>query len=181
MKDHLIIKKLYFINFTLLSDPELINILHWRNEESIRSKMTNSDIISPEDHLKYCHSLKHNKNTMMFRVDCNDEPCGVITLKKINRLKREAEVGTYYFKSGIVASKCNSLALALYQALGIDTLYSYIKKTNTQAILFNLLKCKCKFIREDDQYLYSETKTFYDPKIYEGIELKLLLGEESYE
>lgn len=59
------IHKISFVNFTRLNEDELTEILAWRNRPAIRSKMANDSPITLENHLDFCHSLKHRTDVLM--------------------------------------------------------------------------------------------------------------------
>ena len=66
------------IDFTQIEDLHLKKqILEWRNDESIRKWMYNSDIISLEQNLSFIDSLKYKKDKVYFLVKRNNEYIGV--------------------------------------------------------------------------------------------------------
>lgn len=57
-----------FKNFVMLSDEEVKNVWQWRNDESIRKWMYNSDIIPWDNHLKFIESLKNREDKYYWLV-----------------------------------------------------------------------------------------------------------------
>lgn len=65
-----------FINVTDLSEEYASKLREWRNQEHVRSKMFNQNIISSEDHARFLHSLKENKNKKVYVAFIDDRPFG---------------------------------------------------------------------------------------------------------
>lgn len=147
--------KIKLENFIYLNDEDLLEILSWRNRDEIRLKMSTSEIISKESHLSFCHNLKNRNDCVYFRVSCNEKPCGVFSLQKIDKEKHSAEPGSYYvWGPKLLPYWVSKISVYMYQTLGIKEIHFCTKKDNEQAILFNILKNKAKVILEDDQYVY---------------------------
>ena len=163
-----------YINFTHLSLPEKLKVLEWRNRSCIREKMANASIISEEEHLNFCDSLLCRQDLKMFQVRCNGEGVGVISLKHIDLIKKSAEVGNYYIKSGIIPSKCAFYADHLFSKLGLSELTCYVKKNNLKALMFNLVKLHGIYQHEDDKYVYIKFLVSPQP-IKAGVSLEINL------
>lgn len=148
------VEKISFVSFTKLSEEELLTILSWRNRDDIRLNMDHPDIISPEDHLNFCRSLQGREDLMMFRISCNDKPCGVVTLRKIDKEHRSVEVGSYFIERGYISTICSKAMSNLCLSLGLDTLNSYVKKDNLQGMAHTILKYGASVTREDEHYVY---------------------------
>ncbi len=148
------IEKISFISFTRLSEDELLTILSWRNRDEIRLSMDHPEIISAQDHLKFCKSLQGRQDLMMFRVSCNEVPCGVVTLRKIDKEHKSVEVGSYYIERGYISTMCSKAVSNLCLSLGLETLNSYVKKDNLQGMAHSILKYGAKVTKEDERYVY---------------------------
>lgn len=94
--------KLAFVNFTLLSQDLLLEILSHRNAPEIRSQMRNSDPISAEDHLRFCAGLKHSKSKFYFAVFLNDILIGVLDYRLLDAKDRIYESGAYLDRKSVV-------------------------------------------------------------------------------
>lgn len=154
MSGRIEINEICFRNFTTLNKSALLEILSWRNSEHIRSRMMETSEISAEEHLNFCASLKNRSDMRMYRVDCNGKPCGVLTIKKIDLIHHCAETGAYYIEGQNIPAKVTYHAAELYRSLGIKEVHSYIKKSNLQAVLFDLLKTNAVMTGEDDNFVY---------------------------
>lgn len=144
-----------FINFTKLTKEELLQILEWRNSDNIRQEMTHQEVISQDEHLKFCKKLKKRTDCVMCRIDWNNEPYGVITVSKLNNFKHSAEIGTYFIKHDLnIPAICMVYAGYLYQRLNLKEINFYTKKSNVKAIMFNLLKQGGKIVKEDEDYVF---------------------------
>lgn len=161
MIERIELKEICFRNFTTLDEAALLEILAWRNSERVRSKMVHSKEISPEEHLQFCASLKERSDPCMYSVDCNGIPCGVITYRKIDPLKHSAESGAYYITGSNIPAKSALYSEVLRRSLGFKEIYSYIKKSNLQAVMFKLFKTKSKICDEDDDYIYFKEDVDY--------------------
>lgn len=91
--------------FQQLSEPELLEILAWRNSDSVRLHMVHPEIITPEKHLAFCHKLQDNPCHEYWRVSQLGENIGVVTLAYAR--DGRAELGLYKnpalsFKAGAI-------------------------------------------------------------------------------
>lgn len=154
---------LKFVNFTKLDDDALVEILEKRNLPNIREKMANSQVISKEEHLKFCHSLKTDKSKLYFKVLYNDEFVGVMDFQNIDYEKHSYEPGSYFFneENTELAVHCSSAICYICLELGLYYPNIYVKKTNFQALMFNTMKLANSIIGEDEEYYYL-TNSFVD-------------------
>lgn len=67
---------------------------NWRNQDFVRSNMTNHDIIEKEEHIRYIESLRHSKDNKVFLALNHQEPLAIITIK-IHWDENYIEPGTY--------------------------------------------------------------------------------------
>lgn len=82
-----------FENFVNINEREKELILKWRNSDRIRNKMTNQEMITLENHLKWINALKEKNNQLYFLFKINKIPCGVFDFTKINKVS--CECGSY--------------------------------------------------------------------------------------
>lgn len=112
----------------------------------------------------------------MYRVDCNGIPCGVITYRKIDPLKHSAESGAYYITGSNIPAKSVLYSEVLRRSLGFKEIYSYIKKSNLQAVMFKLFKTKSKICGEDDDYIYFKEDVDYSYDV-SSLPVKVIICE----
>lgn len=144
---------LTFVNFTELTDPELMEILAWRNLPHIRDKMTHSEVIAPEDHLRFCHALKNRPDLLFLRIDVNGQKAGVST-SRFDFEKQVIEPGVYYINHAYAAAKVGIALGFIYESYGMHEVRLEVKKGNHEALLFNALKTGATLTGEDEHYLY---------------------------
>lgn len=153
-------KIIKFKNFIHLDESELLFVLEKRNSDEIRNKMTNTDIISVEDHLKFCNSLKNDSTRLYYLIYLDDEPVGVADFQDINNENHTYEPGMYFF-----SEQSNQRTYITYALGYIRCMYKLyypfirVRKDNPQALFFNTMKMGAKLEREDEDFYYlSEEK-----------------------
>lgn len=111
-------------NFIDLTHDEVIEVLSWRNHESIRLWMHTTDIITLDEHLAFITLLKTSSNKLYFVVIKNSSPIGVIDL--INITNTTASLGMYANpfsdRKGIGTIILRALMCHAYDTLGLSTL-----------------------------------------------------------
>jgi UDP-4-amino-4,6-dideoxy-N-acetyl-beta-L-altrosamine N-acetyltransferase len=80
-------------NFIDLTHDEAIDVLSWRNHESISTWMYSTQAISLDAHLAFIKSLKTSTDKLYFVVIKNGNPIGVIDLVDIT--STTASLGLY--------------------------------------------------------------------------------------
>lgn len=149
-------KKLKFVNFTKLNKKELLEILNLRNSYRIRSKMTNSEPISEEDHLRFCYNLDNDSTKLYLKILLDDEFVGVFDIQDIDSKKHTYTPGMYFTgdDKSIIAVHCSSAVS--YLCLKMDIYYPniLIKKDNLQSLMFNTMKLENRIVREDSDFYY---------------------------
>lgn len=78
-----------------IQKKDLNLIWQWRNQESIRKCMYNTQLISWEQHLQWYEQLKKNENKESKIFYCNHIPYGVVNIKKIHLMDSICEWGFY--------------------------------------------------------------------------------------
>src|SRR5574344_351431 len=146
---------LTFRNFTKLPQKDLLYILEKRNSPDIRNKMTNTTIISRENHLSFCKSLRNNPTKLYFAVYLNNAIIGVIDFQNINYDKHTYEPGSYFFDSPSIV-RSHAVSASGFVRLEKKLYYPQIvvKKDNIQALLFNTMKMGAQIESEDENYYY---------------------------
>ncbi len=124
-------------NFTELSDDEAIEVLGWRNEESVRSNFFDSSIITQDKHLSFVKSLSTTTSRRQFLAIKDNEKIGVVYLTKINSSESEYELGIYTNPFSGTKNKGSLIMgkiLDECKKLNITTIRLNVFKTNERAI-----------------------------------------------
>jgi len=147
--------KIVFKNYSTVDEQESFEILKIRNTDYIRKNMITNEIISYENHIKWCESLKTNLQKRYFAVICDEEILGSCSWIK-------EEMGFtwgIFFKDGvnpIISSVSAYLFLEnCFFKDEIKKLNSLVKKKNNIAFNFNK-HFGFKIYKEDEEYFYLE-------------------------
>ena len=143
--------KIIFKDFTFLSDDEKKEVLELRNKKNIRENMTNSEIISLENHFNFINSLKDSSNKKYFAIFSQDELLG-----SLNFIKNEELSWGLYFKdssSPILKSVSTYIFLEFIFKQFDDDINSSVKKNNIQALNFNK-SFGFDIFKENNEYFY---------------------------
>jgi len=121
-------------------------LFHWRNQQEIRQKMVEQQIITQIDHNRWFLSLAHNKAQHHFVIYYKDIAIGAINIRcKVDEVLTEskvAEVGLYIadaqYRGNIIAF-APSLAINDYafEQLNIKQLKSKVRADNIAALKYN--------------------------------------------
>lgn len=84
-----------FVNYTQLSEDDKRKVLDWRNDESIRKNMYNTDEITLDSHLAFIESLNRRKDRYYWMVTCSGEPIGSLNITDVDFENSSAELGYY--------------------------------------------------------------------------------------
>jgi UDP-4-amino-4,6-dideoxy-N-acetyl-beta-L-altrosamine N-acetyltransferase len=111
-------------NFIDLTYDEVVEVLSWRNHESIRIWMHTTNTITLDEHLAFIQSLKSTTSKLYFVVIKNGNPIGVIDL--VNITNTSASLGLYANpfsdRKGIGTIILRALMRHAYDTLGLSTL-----------------------------------------------------------
>jgi UDP-4-amino-4,6-dideoxy-N-acetyl-beta-L-altrosamine N-acetyltransferase len=128
-------------NFIELNDEILLNILAWRNAEEIRKWMYNDSIISEENHLTFCRSLKNNITAGYWLMCLGNKNVGVINLTKYDEINKTGEFGFYlnpqFFKSGLGLNLYYIALELFFNNFKLNNVQGFVKNTNSSALLMN--------------------------------------------
>lgn len=187
-----------FKNITTLTKTEQLQILDWRNSESIRSKMLNQEIISPKDHLSYCEKLKQDNTTLLFRVSVNQAPCGMVNFANLNYTNKTGEYGLYVVdeRPGIGPYLGRLAVYYFFELLSFSELNIIILSTNKTSILFSekLLLFKDPYVNKReftsngqalDAVHYTMTKKYWEQYVKEQYirnlsSIEFIVNDEHY-
>lgn len=78
-----------------ITKEDLKQILDWRNQESIRKVMYNSNIILLEQHIQWFERLQKSETAISKIFYYNQVPYGVLNVKDIDRVNNKCEWGFY--------------------------------------------------------------------------------------
>lgn len=148
-------ESLSFVNFNYLTEDVLLEILEHRNATEIRMQMRNTEIISREDHLRFCKSLKDSNTRFYYAIYHNDKLIGVIDYNLLDEVKRTYESGSYFFDDpSVVRTHANLAGIYICIEKRLYIPKNIVKKNNIQAVLFNTMKLGMSIDSEDDEYYH---------------------------
>ena len=113
--------KYTYINFTLLSSEELLEILEWRNHPNVRKHLNTTNVISEEEHLIFCESLKNTSEKYYWMVKKGDRPIGVLNIIHVNYEDETCESG-FYLIPNLVGSGEGLFAMCNYKTFLLSEL-----------------------------------------------------------
>jgi len=113
--------KYTYINFTLLSSEELLEILVWRNHPNVRKHLNTTNVISEEEHLIFCESLKNTSEKYYWMVKKGDRPIGVLNIIHVNYEDETCESG-FYLMPDLVGSGEGLFAMCNYKTFLLSEL-----------------------------------------------------------
>ena len=141
MKKSTISLKLLGVNLREAQDSDKLKIYNWRNLDHVRSWMRESDLISMRDHLEWFRSIDQKKKILLI-YSFYQKDIGVISIKDINNLNHEANLGAYVGDIEFLGSPYNVLAILLaynycFEKLKINKIRTSIHKSNKSALRLN--------------------------------------------
>ena len=149
---------LSFINFNHLSEDILLEILEHRNSKEIREQMRNTEIISKDEHLNFCKNLHSNHKLLYYAVFNDNKLIGVIDGVILDEVSRTFMPGCYFFdESSIVRTHACIAASYIWNKKNLLHSKVIVKKNNTKALMFNILKFGYKIDGEDNEYYHLST------------------------
>ena len=155
-------------NFTLLNEEELLMILERRNHPDVRKWMVQSDPITPEEHLRYCASLKNRPERLQLFVEFDSKPACVISYKATDSSWHElADNGIYAFDPEPCSSSLlsNIIAYQLFAIRGVKVSNIMVRNENEIAIFVNQYYHGFRIVAHDEHFTYmrstlTKTKSF---------------------
>lgn len=163
-------------NFTLLSENEQLMILERRNNPDVRKWMVHTDPISPEEHLRYCASLKNRLDMLQLLVEFDGTPACVLSFKASDNSWHElADSGIYAFDPTPCASSIlsNIISCMLIIERGIKVCNTIVKNENEIAIFANQYYHNYHVIKKDDKFTFMSANT-KEPSFYRELADRLL-------
>lgn len=132
----------YGITFERLKEEDIELVRNWRNSDPVRMNMKYREIISPEQQLKWFHSV-NNLNNNFLLIHYQGEKIGLLNDKNIDWEARTSESGIFLGRTEFY----NTFVPYLVSIAGIETTFyllgwnkqfAQILRSNTNAIRFNL-------------------------------------------
>jgi len=155
-----------FVNFKELNEQQKLMVLDWRNHESIRKWMYNSDPISLEDHLKFIEALKTDPFKIFLLVKRKGQFIGTYSLVNIQNNTGEGGfyLSPYLENVNFSVEFCYATFDYVFNELGFDKITGYALKDNKNANSLN------------NFFGFSQTAT---SKAINGVETEFYYGELS--
>lgn len=134
--------KYSYKNFVNLTDEELLLILQWRNHPDIRKCMNNTEPISEESHLNYCHNLKNREDVIYWLILKENKPVGVLNIIDIDYENGICEPG-FYLAPEVMGRGESIFVLSNYKdfllnKLGFHALVGHNYADNKPALVFTM-------------------------------------------
>ena len=112
MKKSIISLNFSDINLREAQDLDILKIYNWRNLDHVRLFMKETDIISMEDHLKWFKSIDGKKKILLI-YSFYQKDIGIISIKDIDDLNHEANLGAYVGDINFLGSPYNVAAILI--------------------------------------------------------------------
>lgn len=123
-----------------IDESDLPLILNWRNQESIREVMFNSDMILWEQHSQWFNKLRKSDSAISKVFYFDDIPYGVLNITQIDPVNNTCEWGFYI--GSLTAPKGMGTILG-YTALNYIFQELHIRKLSAQVFEFNNKSINC--------------------------------------
>lgn len=126
-----------FKNYTMLTLAEKEQMLEWRNHETIRKNMYNTQPIPLENHLAFIESLLSRKDRYYWMVCENGKPVGSLNIVDVDTDKESAELGYYMAPEFLGTSSgiffINNVLAFAFDVLKLQSLYGATNVKNRVA------------------------------------------------
>lgn len=154
--------KYTYVNFVLLSQAELLEVLGWRNHPSVRKYLNNNDLIQENEHLSFCYNLNNNNEKFYWLVKKNNKPIGVLNIINVDYSERTCESGFYLVPdllgSGEGLFVMRNYKTFLLKELKFKAVYGHNFYDNMSALIITMfLGAKINNVRYIDAKLCIET------------------------
>lgn len=153
-----------FKNFVNLSESEIETVWRWRNNDSVRRFMYNTNTISFNEHLKFLNGLYNRIDSYYWIVYKKSTPIGVMNITSVNSTKNIAEIG--FYQAPTICGQGFKLLYSCYKlffnSLGFDSLYACVNTYNIESLLLSrYLGCifDKKIDKNETTYLVSDNLT----------------------
>lgn len=163
-------------NFTLLSKDELFMILERRNHPEVRKWMAHTAPITPEEHLRYCSSLKHRPDTLQLLVEFDGKSTCVLSYKATDSSWHKVSGGIYAFDPEPCSSSILSLIVSskLIAERSIKVMSIKVKNNNEVAIFANQYYHGYHIVKKDAEFTYMSVNLEHPASFYQEYADRLL-------
>lgn len=128
------------INFVNLTKEDSEKVRNWRNHENVKRWMYHNHIITPEEHNSFIENLKNDNKNFSWLVKKKEEYIGVINLKRVDLVNRNAYLGIYSNPdqklSGNGYILIESLKVLSFNIMDLHTLKLEVIDGNERAVAF---------------------------------------------
>jgi len=126
-----------------LKEKDIELVREWRNSDKIRKNMLYQEIITPEQQLKWFHSI-NNFNNFYFIVEYKNRKVGLVNIKDINWEDRSGEAGVFMVERDLSAALIPvagalSISELVVGIFGFKRLYAKVRKDNKTMQKLNAL------------------------------------------
>ena len=177
-----------FKNFIKLSQKEKEMVLEWRNSDRIRLKMSNQEIISLGDHLRYIDNLKNRTDCVYYLICVDEVPIGVIDsvyIKEEDIRMAGSYIGnTDYLGYGLLL--CYLDIKKHFEDYPESIKYANVLKSNKRVYRMHKEIFKAKDLSEDeiewriywDASIWAEIKDTLKETIYDSFNVEKVIYED---
>ena len=149
-----------------------MEILKWRNQDIVRTKMYDNNIISINSHLNFIDNLVNKKDCSYWYVEKDGSYIGSYNITNYNEINQSCESGVFFKNTDLSGlQEIINMTKVVYDFsfinMNIRLMNGYTKKTNN--FMVNLLLFfgfTFKTITEDDYVEVEMTQENYLNKVY---------------
>ncbi len=167
-----------------LKEKDIELVRKWRNSDKIRKNMLYQEIITPEQQLKWFHSI-NNFNNLYFIVEYKNRKVGLVNIKDIDWEKRTGEAGVFMMERDLSAALIPvagalSISELVVGVFGFKRLYAKVRKDNKTMqklnALFGYKKVENTNSEHDEYDLYYITPDSYNKHSRKWVKLINTMG-----
>lgn len=140
---------------------DLVTILAWRNQKSVRDVMFTDQIIGLEDHLKWWDKVSKDKTQQYFIFQKGNIDYGVVCLTKIDLVKKGCTWGFYFKNLDNNTGLENILLTQSMEHAIIDFCFNRLGLILLTCLTFSFNKIMLKMHK---RFGFIETKKYYKIK-----------------
>ncbi|MCI6213158.1 hypothetical protein [Bacteroides heparinolyticus] len=131
-----------YVNFCMLNQEQLTEILKKRNHPDIRKCMNNTEPISLDDHLNFCSTLFNRDDKYYWLITKDENPVGVLNIIDVDHQKEIGEPGFYLFPEVMGRGESifflSNYKTFLLQVIGFKGLIGHNYYDNMPALVFTM-------------------------------------------
>ncbi len=170
-----------------LKERDIELVRQWRNSDNIRKNMIYQEIITPEEQVKWFHSI-NNFNNFYFIVEYKGRKVGLVNIKDIDWDKRSGEAGVFMMEKDLSAALIPmagalSMSELVVDIFGFKRLYAKVRKDNKtmQKLngMFGYKKIKDEANKDKEYDMFYITPDTYNKYSRKWIKLIHAMGFDS--